>query len=66
MPPVFVVAALHALAIPEFGLQGYLTKLKYEARAAIWFSDNWLAMCGIGGPAAAWYPWPHCSNRLFK
>jgi len=30
----------------------YLTKLRYDASASIWFGDNFLEMSGIGGPAA--------------
>ena len=30
----------------------YLTKLRYDARASIWLRDNFLAIPGIGGPAA--------------
>jgi len=40
------VAAIAAFAV-------YLTKLRYEASASTWFSDNLLEMLGIGGPAAA-------------
>ena len=31
----------------------YLTKLRYDASASIWFGDKLPAMWGIGGPAAA-------------
>jgi len=33
--------------------RGYLTKLRYDASASIWFGDNLLAISGIGGPEAA-------------
>jgi len=31
----------------------YLTKLRYEASASIWFADNLLAILGIGAFAVA-------------